>query len=404
MRVVAVIGGGAAGVIAALEAASRGAAVSVFERQARIGRKLAVTGNGRCNLTNLNASPAHYHGAEAGFVVPALERFGPEATLARFRELGLLTVSQGDGRVYPLSDSALSVVDVLRYAMDATGVRLLSGCEVSAVTPEKGGYRLTWPEGEFHADRVIVACGGAAGERFGGSSLGYRLLESLGHRCTKLRCGLVQLRSSNRFCRSLKGIRADAQVSVYSDEALLARSEGEVQFTDYGLSGPAIFEISSAALSKPDAVVSLDLLREISEEELCSLLLRRARTTPQLRLEDALIGTVQNRIGRVLVSAAGLSPSAPITDLSKAAARRLARESKAFSFPVTGDMGMDNAQVTVGGIVTGEFDPVTMESRLHPGLYACGEVLDVDGDCGGYNLQWAWSSGRAAGAAAAAEE
>lgn len=401
MRVVAVIGGGAAGMMAALEAASRGAAVSVFERQARVGRKLAVTGNGRCNLTNLQASPAHYHGSQAGFVVPALQCFGAEETIARFRELGLLTVSQADGRVYPLSDSASSVVDVLRYAMDAAGIRLMSGCEVRAIAPEKGGYRLTWPEGELHADRVIVACGGAAGERFGGSRLGYRLLERLGHGCTQLRCGLVQLRSSNRFCRSLKGIRADAQVSVLSGETLLARSEGEVQFTDYGLSGPAIFEISAEALSRPDTVISLDLLRDVGEEELCSLLLRRAKSTPQLHLEDALIGTVQNRIGRVLVSACGLSPSAPISSLDQVAARLLARECKTFRFPVTGDMGMDNAQVTVGGIVTGEFDPVTMESRLHPGLYACGEVLDVDGDCGGYNLQWAWSSGRAAGAAAA---
>ena len=398
---VAVIGGGAAGMMAALEAASRGAAVSVYERQARVGRKLSVTGNGRCNLTNLRASPAHYHGETPDFAGPALRRFGQEETLRRFRELGLLTISQADGRVYPLSDTAGSVVDVLRYAMEAVGVRLHTGCEVKAVKAGKKGFRICLSDGEADADRVVVACGGAAGERFGGSVLGYRLLEGLGHSCTKLGCGLVQLRSDNRCCRSLKGIRADAAVTVLSGGRSVARSEGEVQFTDYGLSGPAIFEISGAALSSADAVVSLDLLREVSEAELSRLLLRRAASTPQLALEDAFVGTVQNRIGRVLVSVCGLKGSAPISALDAATAEKLAHAAKNFLFPVTGDMGMEYAQVTVGGVSAREFDPNTMESRLCPGLFACGEVLDVDGDCGGFNLQWAWSSGRLAGACAA---
>ncbi len=398
---VAVIGGGAAGMMAALEAASRGAAVSVFERQARVGRKLSVTGNGRCNLTNLQASSAHYHGETPDFAGPALRRFGPEETLRRFRELGLLTTVQADGRAYPLSDSAGSVVDVLRYAMEAGGVRLRTGCEVKAVKAGKKGFRICLSDGEAYADRVVVACGGAAGERFGGSELGYRLLEGLGHSRTRLGRGLVQLRSDNRCCRSLKGIRADAAVTVLSGGRSVARSAGEVQFTDYGLSGPAIFEISSAALSSADAAVSLDLLREVSEAELARLLRRRAASTPQLALEDAFVGTVQNRIGRVLVGVCGLKGSAPISALEDGDAERLAHTAKNFLFPITGDMGMEYAQVTVGGVSAREFDPNTMESRLCPGLFACGEVLDVDGDCGGFNLQWAWSSGRLAGACAA---
>jgi predicted Rossmann fold flavoprotein len=398
---VAVIGGGAAGMMAALEAASRGAAVSVFERQARVGRKLSVTGNGRCNLTNLQASSAHYHGETPDFAGPALRRFGPEETLRRFRELGLLTTVQADGRAYPLSDSAGSVVDVLRYAMEAGGVRLRTGCEVKAVKAGKKGFRICLSDGEAYADRVVVACGGAAGERFGGSELGYRLLEGLGHTCTPLRCSLVQLRSDNPGCRSLKGIRADAAVTVTSGGNLIAATEGEVQFTDYGLSGPAVFEISRAALEKPDTVVSLDLLRGIGEDELAGMLLHRAKSTPQLSLADVFLGTVQNRIGRVLVTAAGLKSSESITALDEKTASRLAKLVKHFRFAVTGDMGPVNAQVTAGGIRTDGFDPFTLESRLCPGLYACGEVLDVDGDCGGYNLQWAWSSGHLAGACAA---
>ena len=403
MASIAVIGGGAAGMMAAFSAASRGAAVSVYERQARVGRKLAVTGNGRCNLTNTHASPEHYHGEAPGFSAPALERFGPSETLKDFLRLGLVTVTEPDGRVYPLSDTAGSVVDVLRYALAAAGVRVETGCEVKGLLREPGGFRLFTDQGERKAERVIVACGGPAGERFGGTGLGHRLLESLGHSCTPLREGLVQLRSDNRFCRSLKGIRADALVRVSAGDTLLEESAGEVQFTDYGLSGPAVFEISRAALSLPGAVVTLDLVRMLSEGELRELLLARRRSTPQLPLEEVFVGTVQNRIGRVLVQAAGLDGKRPLSGLTEKEAALLSREAKRFAFPITGNMGMANAQVTVGGICTGEFDPVTLESRLCPGLYACGEVLDVDGDCGGCNLQWAWSSGHEAGASAAEE-
>ena len=401
MITLAVIGGGAAGMMAALEAASRGAAVSVFERQSRVGRKLAVTGNGRCNLSNVHASPASYHGADQDFTVPALEEFGPEETLGYFKRLGLVTTVQPDGRVYPLSDTAGSVVDVLRLSMEAAGVRLYDGCEVSRLEKRNTKFLVTCQDGSFEADRVIVACGGMAGERFGGTKLGYRLLEQMGHHCTPLRWSLVQLRSDNPGCRSLKGIRADAGVTVNSGGKTIASSAGEVQFTDYGLSGPAIFEVSRAALEHEGAVVVLDLLRDISEEELAKMLSRRARNTPQLTLGDAYVGTVQNRIGRVLVAAAGLKASASITALSEETAAGLAKLAKHFEFPVTGDMGAANAQVTVGGIKTAEFHAKTMESRLCPGLYACGEVLDIDGDCGGYNLQWAWSSGRLAGRSAA---
>ncbi len=401
MNSVAVIGGGAAGMMAALEAASRGAAVSVFERQSRVGRKLAVTGNGRCNLTNLNASPRSYHGTDSDFAAPALCRFSPAETLAHFRSLGLLTVAEPDGRVYPLSDTAGSVVDVLRFAMEAAGVCLKDSCEVSALKRMDAVWRVDCPEGAITADRVIVACGGMAGERFGGTKKGYELLEALGHHRTPLRCSLVQLRCDNPGSRSLKGIRADAEVKVFCGAKLLASSSGEVQFTDYGLSGPAVFEISREALSRGGTVVTLDLLRSVTEEELTGMLLRRAKSTPQLALSDVFLGTVQNRIGRVLVSSAGLRGTESVASLTEKTARRLAGLAKHFEFPVIGDMGAANAQVTVGGIRTNEFDPETMESRLCPGLYACGELLDVDGDCGGYNLQWAWSSGRLAGMSAA---
>jgi len=401
---IAVIGGGAAGMAAALAAASRGAAVTVFERQARVGRKLAVTGNGRCNLTNRNAAPTFYHGGEAGFAAPALHRFDPEETLKRFRNLGLLTVTEPGGRVYPLSDTAGTVVDVLRHALEGVGVHLRLGAEVGEIRREKGGFSLLCGEERFTAQRVIVACGGAAGGKYGGTALGYRLLERLGHRCSSLRPGLVQLRSDSPWCRSLKGVRADTGVTLLRAGTAVGQAAGEVQFTDYGLSGPAIFEISREALAEDKAEISLDLVRELDRERLTAHILAHAQCSPQLTLGDALVGTVQNRLGRVLVSAAGLSQSVPITALDGKDAARLAAALKDFRFSVTGSQGMENAQVTVGGILTRDFDAETMESRLCPGLYACGEVLDVDGDCGGFNLQWAWSSGLLAGFNAAGDK
>lgn len=401
MHTVAVIGGGAAGMMAAIEAASRGAKVYLFERQARVGKKLSVTGNGRCNLTNEDITPGHYHGEDRAFILPALRRFGTAETLVFFRELGLLTVTEPGGRVYPLSDTAGSVVDVLRFALEALGVSVYTGAEVREIIRKKKRFRMTVDEEELTADRLIIACGGAAGEKVGGTNLGYALLKSFGHSCTALRPSLVQLRTGDTLCRSLKGIRADALVTVMRDGAAIAETTGEVQFTEYGLSGPAVFEISREALAAKNTTVRLDLLREYAEAEVLNLLRSRQETRPRLTGDDLFTGMLHNRLGRVLLKYAGIGGGKYLTELTARELQALSHAAKHFDFAVTGDMGLPNAQVTAGGIRTGEFDPETMESRLCPGLYACGEVLDVDGDCGGYNLQWAWASGSLAGKSAA---
>ncbi len=391
---IVVIGAGASGLAAAVEAAKYGR-VTVLERGERVGRKLAVTGNGRCNLTNLNLRLGNYHGGDPDFVGPALERFGVRETLAFFRALGLVTVSEPSGRVYPHSDQAGSVVDVLRFGAAERGARLLCGARVSRVVPERGRFRVE-TEGEIlRADRVIVAAGGAAGTRAGGSELGYELLERLGHTRTALTPSLVQLKTENTFTRPLKGVRADAGVEVVSRGRVVARSAGEVQFTDYGVSGPAVFEVSRAACAEPECRVRLDLLREVELAELISML--KARRGTSLTAENLLTGILHNKVGRTVVSGLGIPFAAPLASLPEADLERAARAVKRVELRVTGNMGMEGAQVTAGGIRTDEFDPETMESRLAPGLFACGEVLDVDGDCGGCNLQWAWSSGRLAG-------
>ena len=401
--VITIIGGGASGMAAALAAAENPASqVILVERQARLGRKLQATGNGRCNLSNLHASQGGYHGDDAAFSEYAISRFPPEAALSWFRSMGLFTVAEGSGRVYPYSDQANSVVDVLRFALEKPNIKVKCGVEIEKVKKTPSGFRLEGGGEALDCDRLIIACGGLAGTKLGGTMSGYKLLRSLGHHCTRLRPALVQLKSSWGGVIGLKGVRANCHAAILRDGSLFSQSTGELQFTEYGLSGPVIFEVSrDVCQQKGDWSCRLDFLPGVPEEELLAELKRRRNTA--LPASELLTGILHNRLGRVLTQAAGISAGRAIAELSDGALRDVARAVKAFDVPLTETLGMDSAQVTAGGIETSEFDETTMESRLVRGLYACGEVLDVDGDCGGYNLQWAWSSGRLAGLSAGRE-
>mgnify|MGYP002524298641 CR=1 FL=1 len=402
--VVGIIGGGASGMAAALRAAENpDCQVLLLERQARVGRKLQATGNGRCNLTNLHALEGGYHGDSPAFSRFALEQLGPEKTLEWFLGLGLLTVAEPSGRVYPFSDQANSVVDVLRFALEKPNITLKTDCEVQRVRREANRFRVETDGEAFLCDKLIVACGGLAGTKLGGSMSGYKLLRALGHRCTRLRPTLVQLKTDWPGVAALKGVRAECRAEIYRDGVLWSESTGEIQFTEYGLSGPVIFEVSrDVCQGKGDWRCRLDLLPQISEQQLKEMLLARRETN--LNAGDLFTGILHNRLGRVLVQETGIGLNTPIAQLPEEALVRAAANAKHFAVHLTEPLGMDSAQVTAGGIVTEEFDETTMESRLVPGLYACGEVLDVDGDCGGYNLQWAWSSGSLAGQSAGREE
>ncbi len=385
---------------AALTAARLGHEVTLYERQARVGRKLMATGNGRCNLTNTGAGPSNYHGEAPDFVRPALEAFPSEAALDFFRGLGLLAREEWGGRVYPLSNSANSVVDVLRQALDAAGVELIAGDRVRELRRAGSGYSVTTESGDKRSfDAVVVACGGLAGEKLGGGRDGYELLKALGHTRTALRPALVQITTEPMYPRSLKGIKADCALRVLSRGRLLASSCGELLFTETGVSGPAAFDVSRAVSEAGDAKMELeiDFLRDYTSEEVLAHLQNRVKTAPELPASELLTGSVHNRLGRMLIKYADVEAAAPLSALSERELRTVAAACKRFKLPVRGTEGFANAQVTAGGIRTSEFDPRTLESRLCPRLFACGEVLDINGDCGGYNLQWAWSSGVLAG-------
>ena len=394
---IAIIGGGASGMAAALAAAEKPEnRVVLLERQARLGRKLQATGNGRCNLSNLHAGQGGYHGDAPGFSRFALTQFPPERTLEWFGALGLYTVAEDSGRVYPYSDQANSVVDVLRFALEKPNIRLELGCEVEKIKRTAQGFHLEWADGALDCDRLIIACGGLAGTKLGGSMSGYKLLRSQGHRCTRLRPNLVQVKTAWGGVASLKGVRANCRAEILHDGAPVRAGVGELQFTECGLSGPVMFELSRDVCQERGSwVCRLDFLPDMPEQTLLAALTRRTGTA--LPASELFTGILHNRLGRVLTQAAGIPLSAPISALTEEQLIQAARLAKGLEALLTEPLGMDSAQVTAGGIVTAEFNEETMESKLCPGLFACGEVLDVDGDCGGYNLQWAWSSGRLAG-------
>ena len=397
MENILIIGGGASGMAAAIKAAENGARqVIVLERQQRVGKKLLATGNGRCNLTNLEAEPRRYHGENPRFCAKILRDYPPERVLAFFSGLGLRTVTEYGGRVYPMSDHAASVLDVLRLGLEKPNITLLTGCAAQRVRRSGGGFQVEAGAQELTADRLILACGGCAGSKLGGVMDGYALAASLGHSRTALYPALTSLRTAPDYPRALKGIRVNAAVRLLQGERILDERRGDVLFTETGLSGTAVFEIARSAAGRSGLTAELCLFDDPEEALYADLLARRARwgTAEANRI---LTGAVQSRLGQMLCRYSGISGGAAAETLTDAQLRALAGAMRAFRLPVTGVSGFESAQVTAGGLRTSEFDPETLESRIVPGLYACGELLDVDGDCGGFNLQWAWASGLRAG-------
>ena len=400
---IGIIGGGAAGMAAAIAASEyENVHVTIIERQARLGKKLSATGNGRCNLSNLHAIEGGYHGDDPHFHEYALSQYSPQETLQWFQDLGLFTVAEASGRVYPYSDQANSVVDVLRFSLNCFNTQVLTDFEVMKAKKSGAVFSVTSRDQTLEFDRLIIACGGLAGTKLGGTMSGYKLLRFFGHKCTKLRPTLVQVKTSWPGVSALKGVRANCRAGIYHNGTLHRESVGEIQFTEFGLSGPVIYEISrDACQGSGDWECRLDFLPDHRADRLMRPLMMKRNS--DLNAEDLFTGILHNRLGRVLVKEAGLRANTPIFHLYDDQLEAVISLAKDFRVTLTEPLGMDAAQVTAGGIVTNEFDPTTMESKLVPGLYACGEVLDVDGDCGGYNLQWAWSSGRLAGTSAGKE-
>lgn len=383
---VLIIGGGAAGLAAAIYAAREGAAVTVLEAGARVGRKILASGNGRCNLTNLAISPDAYNRPE--FVEPLLREYGYEAISSFFEALGLITRPDDEGRVYPVTNAAASVLDVLRFECAHLGVDTRCGFEAASIAEMPGGSGLEVASEDgrtVRSDAVVVAT--AVGP----------LLAGLGHTQVPTRAVLGPIRTELEPIRGLSGVRVRCAASLLAaDDEVVATERGELLFRDYGVSGIMVFDLSRHLES--GSVLSVDLLPDLAPEELTEVLSKRCEALSWRTAETFFAGMLHERVGRAVLRAAGVGLDVPVAELPQA---RLTPLLKGFRVRVVGMGDARQSQVTRGGASVTEFDPRTMESSLVRGLFAAGEVFDVDGRSGGYNLHWAWASGLAAGQAAA---
>lgn len=391
-----IIGGGAAGLAAAISAARAGAQVTILEAQNRVGKKLLKTGNGRCNLTNARVRKHDYN--DSSFVERIIDAQTPEAIVDFFARIGLLVSEQGEGRVYPLSNSANSVLDVLRYACQHMGVRMLCECKATSIERTGRGFTVACEDGRMHeCSNVLVATGG-----------GTHILESVGHTIVPFVPVLCPLKTETRDIRDLSGVRAKVALRAYAiehEDVELAHEEGEVLFREYGLSGIVTFDMSRFV--EPGNWLGIDFVPQQDEEEFLECLRRRhSSICSQLGMDgkalpsffEYMAGCFHPKVNDAIVCAAGFRSTDLVQDFMLPL---IASKAKDFRLKVLEIGDKAQAQVMRGGADTSQFDRGTLESKVCPGVFAAGETLNVDGRCGGFNLHWAWASGIVAGTAAA---
>ncbi len=393
-----ILGGGAAGLTAAAALSRRGVPVTLVERLPRVGKKLLATGNGRCNLSNRDMR-AEFYGDAAPFVGALYEAVPPARVLGFLSELGLLFAEE-EGRLYPRTMQAASVLDALRGACARGGVRVETGVEATRIRPSRhGGFAVETSAGKtLRAGALLAAMGGSAAPQYGTDGAGARLLAELGHTVAPALPALVQLRCEHPALRALAGIRARAALTLTVDGRPEAREAGEVLFAHYGVSGVCVFQLSrmaSPALARGrDVRLALDLLPELPPDE--SWLQARAQAMGGAEAAALLTGALPRLLSQAALDEAGVPRAAACAALTARQIAALWRALRAFPLRVAGTLGLSHAQVTRGGVALREIDPHTMASRLFPGLYVAGELLDADGPCGGYNLHFAFAGALAA--------
>ena len=392
----AVIGAGASGFISALEAKIEypDLQITIFERLQKSGKKLLVTGNGRCNFTNEDLSPKHFYGDE-GFLRSVLT--SPHAdTENYFRSLGVLTYHE-DGRIYPRSQQSSTIREALINKADSLGIKIVTEATISTVKPEGKGYKVN---GEYF-DAVIIAGGGKASAVHGSDGSCLTILKRLGYEITNLYPALCGLTTKEKFISSLKGVRTEARASLYAGNKLLGEDFGEVQFTDNAVSGIPVMNLSHLCRDNKNITLKLDLCSDISYNELKEHIREMKANAPYLQIEHLLGGIVNIKLGYVVLKLLNIKSNTIIRDLADKYVEQIISILKCFEIKISGTKDFGSAQITCGGIKTTQINAKTMMLKHHTGLFVCGEILDIHGDCGGYNLHLAWTTGRIAGTSAA---
>jgi len=401
---VIIVGAGASGLMAGIQAARTGSSVLILEHMDRAGKKILATGNGKCNFTNQKQGIAYYNGKNPAFVLPVFRQFGLEETLQFFQELGVYPKNKRGGYYYPASGQAASVVEVLLMECKHLHIRIAYNVGIREIRKETDEFSFHTKQGIFKSSFCILATGGKAAKKTGSDGSGIQYIEKFGHKLTELVPALVQMQGKQSFLKEIAGIRAEGSLQLYIEEQKIAEDIGELQLTEFGVSGIPAFQVSRFAayglLLGKQIYVNLNFLPELSKEEANALFQQRFLINGKGKnAAQAMIGLFPWKLNGVLLNESRISAEKPAADCSHKELETLTQTAQRLRIDIIGTKGFDHAQATAGGVDTEEIDPVTMESRLVSGLYFAGEVVDIDGLCGGYNLQWAWSSGFVAGTA-----
>lgn len=403
VRKICVIGGGASGLTAAITASRNGAKVVVLEHMDRVGKKLLSTGNGRCNFTNAVLSAERYFSSDPRTVASVLRQYPTESIVAFFESIGVTAVAR-DGYYYPASGQASAVLSCLLDECRHRQVQICCDTEITGIRPSPSGFTVTSSQAPVTCDALVLACGGQAAPSTGSDGSGYVLAKNLGHSIRRPFPALTALKGDPRRFRSLAGIRAHAEASLYINNRLAGKEAGEVQFNENGLSGIVIFQLSHPAVEafqqQKKVEIRLNFLPDMTSAQAASFFARRRRQLGHKELAEWGIGLFHKKLWLQMVKEMRMPLYEPVWKQDPAAMAGLQALTMDFRVPINGCLGFERAQVSAGGVDLREIDPQTMESRKIPGLYLCGELLDVDGLCGGYNLHWAWASAMTAAMAA----
>lgn len=398
-----VVGAGAAGMAAAITAARNGAAVMILEHMDMAGKKILATGNGKCNYTNSRQGVECYYGDDPAFVLPVFAQFGFRETLAFFEELGVLP-KERRGYYYPASEQASSIREVLLMELKRLKVKIIYNCGIRSIQKEQKGFRFDTKTGTYHSKLCLLATGGCASKKTGSDGSGFLYLKHFSHHIVEPVPALVGLIGKQSFFRELAGVRTEIRINLYIEDEWRIAEGGELQLTDYGISGIPVFQVSrfaSKALAKGKSVHALlNFLPDMKSEEINEYL-GKCFSQKEKTAAQSLIGTFQSKLIPVFLRLSGIDEKQMADRVEKNCLKKLANMIQNFRVDITGTKKFDHAQVTAGGVDTSEIENETLESKLVRGLFFAGEMIDIDGKCGGYNLQWAWSSGYVAGLYAA---
>lgn len=392
---VIIIGGGAGGLFCAVNIKNiyPDLSVAILEKQKTAGKKLLATGNGRCNLTNLNVNPDLYHGSFKPSIDNLLKMLSAEKLINEFNQIGLLTTVDSEGRVYPLSKHSSSVLEVLTLSAEAKGINIYTESFVTQINNSNKQFIVKTTNDTFYCKKLIVATGSKATPETGADDSMLEILKSLGHTVTPLYPALCPVNVNSKLLYNLKGVRVNGKASIIKDNKIIKSELGEIQFTEKSLSGICLFNLSRIANTSDNTIISLDLLPDMTENEVLKLLTFRKNNLPKnYEAENLLSGIFQKKLANTLLLSASINKNRPIKDIDESALRQLTVQIKNWSFKVKKSDDFTRAQVVAGGINGNEINEHTMESKLIKNLYLIGEVVDCDGDCGGFNLHFAFAS------------